>query len=325
MVVALGGNAIARAGAAPTAVVQREQIATAVVPLMDLVAAGHRLVVTHGNGPQVGDVLIQNEEAAAVVPPLPLDTCGAETQGMLGYWLVEAMDAELARRGLPARAVAVITRAVVASDDPALDEPKKPIGPFYTQARAERLAAQRRYQMRPAGKRGWRRVVPSPQPLELCEAGAIRTLLGAGFVVVAAGGGGVPVTGDGAGRRGLEAVVDKDLSARVLAATVGADELLILTDVPAVYVDWGTARQRAVARLTVSEGERLMAAGQFPAGSMGPKVRAAIDFVRSGGRRAVIAGLTDALAAIRGEVGTAVVPDDDAVGRGETATTDGVR
>lgn len=277
--------------------------------LADLLEDGHQLVLTHGNGPQVGNILIQNEEAHFAVPPQPLDVCGAESQGMIGYMLQQALGSELARRGAARPIVTMVTQVVVDRNDPAFRHPTKPVGPFYTAERARTLARERGYPMREDAGRGWRRVVPSPQPREIVEMPAIRSLVESGALVIACGGGGIPVWRDpetGA-LEGVEAVIDKDLAAAVLGLGLGCDTLLILTDVPQVALRYGRPEQIAVPYLTVAEARRHLTAGEFPAGSMGPKVEAAVRFVEGGGRQAVIASLTEAKPALAGQAGTWVV------------------
>jgi carbamate kinase len=306
VVIAVGGNAILPEGEQGT---YRRQLASmaalsAVVP--DLVEDGHRVVFTHGNGPQVGNLAIQHEEGAGLVPPQPLFVLGAMTQGQLGHLITAAL---LGGRSVREPPVAtIVTHALVDPADPAFHRPTKPIGPFYPREEAERLARERRWEMAEDAGRGWRRVVPSPEPQGFLEADAIRVLVEAGFVVVAAGGGGIPVVREAAGIRGVDAVVDKDLSAERLASAVGADVLVLLTGVDRVWLGFGTARRRAVDAMTVDEAERHLAVGEFPPGSMGPKVTSAIRFVRAGGRRAVITSPARAREGLAGTAGTSVVP-----------------
>ncbi|MCL6522797.1 MAG: carbamate kinase [Firmicutes bacterium] len=315
LVVALGGNAILQPGQRGTYAQQTENVRLAARQVAALVRAGYRVVVTHGNGPQVGNILLQNERAAGEVEPMPLDVCGAESQGFIGYMLVQALQAELG----PERPVAaLVTRTVVREDDPAFREPSKPIGPFYGEEEAARLAVERGYRLKEDAGRGWRRVVPSPEPVRIVEREAIRALVEAGVLVVAAGGGGVPVVERRLpdGRRlyeGVEAVVDKDLGAQRLAVDVGADRLLMLTDVSHAYLHYRRPDARPLERLSRTEARGLLAAGEFAEGSMGPKVRAAVRFLEAGGREAVIASLAEAERALAGATGTHVLPDAVAV------------
>ena len=306
VVIAVGGNAILPEGAQGTYQQQLASVAALSAVVSELVRDGHRVVFTHGNGPQVGNLAIQHEEAVGLVPPQPLFVLGAMTQGQVGHLISAAL---LGGGTTPAPPVAtVVTHALVDPADPAFQRPTKPIGPFYPGPQAERLARERRWAMVEDAGRGWRRVVPSPEPQGFLETDAIRVLVEAGFVVVAAGGGGIPVVREGAGIRGVDAVIDKDLAAQRLASAVGADLLVLLTAVERVSLGFGTARQRAVDTMTADEAERHLADGEFPPGSMGPKVTSAIRFVRAGGRRAVITSPPRAREALAGRAGTSVVP-----------------
>lgn len=310
LVVALGGNAILRAKELSSYAVQFENIRRTCAQIAELIAEGYRPVLSHGNGPQVGNLLIQNEAAAQLVPGVPLDVCGAETQGQIGYMIQQALRNELRRRDRAEPVASVVTQVLVDADDPAFAMPIKPIGPFMPREVAEQRMRDRGETWALVDARGWRKLVPSPQPLGIIEVDAIRALLEAGVVVVACGGGGVPVLRRPDGLlEGVEAVVDKDLAAARLALDVGASTLLILTDVPGVAVDFGKPGQRFLRRMTLSELEKLLVQEPFSAGSMGPKVRAAYRFVRDGGRQAIICALEDALAGLGGGAGTQVVPD----------------
>lgn len=303
VVIALGGNAILQPGQRGTVAEQRANIATACEEVARVLAGGHRVILTHGNGPQVGNILLQNEEARAVVPPCTLDLCGAQSQGLIGYLFQQ----ELQRRtGRPA--VSLVTQVVVDPADPAFTNPTKPVGPFYTPDAALRLQEERGWAMKEDAGRGWRRVVPSPEPRRVVEVEAIRRLADGGGLVVACGGGGVPVAEDAGTLSGLEAVIDKDLTAAVLARDLGAELLVILTDVDAVALHYGRPAQRPLGAVTVAELERHAADGHFRAGSMRPKVEAAVRFVRGGGTRAAIASLARAAEAVAGGAGTQVTP-----------------
>lgn len=309
MVIALGGNAILKPWQRGTAEEQLENVRETCRHIARLIGEGHRVVITHGNGPQVGNILIQNEEASGVVPPLPLDMCGAESQGLIGYMIQRSLDNELRRQGLERPVVSLVTQVIVDREDRAFAEPVKPIGPFYTAPRARKLMQRKGYRMREDAERGWRRVVPSPDPVGIYERRVIRWLVEAGVVVVACGGGGIPVYLDEDGElRGAEAVVDKDLAGQRLARDVGAELLVMLTDVDRVALNFGRPNQRWIERMTAAEARRYMAEGHFRPGSMAPKVEAAIRFVEQGGRMAIIASLERAAEALRGEAGTAVVP-----------------
>ena len=311
IVVALGGNAILRSKELSSYEEQFENVRRTCRQVAQLIAEGYQPICTHGNGPQVGNLLIQNEAAARLVPSVPLDVCGAETQGQIGYMIQQALRNELGARGLWRPVVSVITQVLVNADDPAFATPTKPVGPFMPREVADQRTREKGETWAMIDGRGWRKLVPSPQPGRIVEVDIIHALLDAGAVVIACGGGGVPVLGrpDG-GLQGVEAVVDKDLAAARLALEVRAGMLLILTDVPGVAIDYGKPTQRFVRQMTLTEFETLLVREPFSAGSMGPKVRAAYRFVHDGGGRATICALEDALAGLRGEAGTVVVPDD---------------
>ncbi len=317
VLVALGGNAMTAPDGRARPEDQRAAVEVASRSLADLVAAGHDLVVTHGNGPQVGNLLVKNELAAHVVPPVPLDWCGAQTQGTIGALLLNALDAELARRAVRRRVAALVTRTLVDRADPRFTRPTKPIGRFLDAAEVTALAGNDHVWHDPAG-RGWRRLVPSPYPLEVLDAPAAAALLAAGFVVVCAGGGGIPTVADQAeGTRtlvGVHAVIDKDLTAAVLAAELGVDLLVIATDVDHAILGFGTPQARPLGHVSAAELRGYAADGHFASGSMGPKVEAVLSFVQSSGRRAAITSLSRISEAIAGTAGTIVLPADSAAG-----------
>jgi len=312
LVVALGGNALTAADGGARPQDQLAAVAAAAPALAGLAADGHELLITHGNGPQVGNLLVKNELAAAVVPPVPLDWCVAQTQGTIGALLLDALDGELQRLA-PARRVAVqVSRTLVDADDPGLARPTKPIGRYLPAEEAAALVAHGQV-WQDRGERGWRRVVASPEPVEVLETPAVEALLSAGFVVVAAGGGGIPTvritTPDGAHRlAGVEAVIDKDLTAAVLARDLGADVLVIATDVEAAVLDFGSPTARPLGAATVAELRKHAAQGQFAGGSMGPKVEAACRFVEATGGRSVITSLHRIRGAVDGATGTQITP-----------------
>ena len=310
VVVALGGNALLQRGQKPDAELQEQNVDRAVAALAPI-ARQHELVITHGNGPQVGVLALQSASDPHLTTPYPFDVLGAQTQGMIGYWLLQSM-----QNHLPGRQVAaIINQTLVEAADPAFDDPTKFVGEVYTQEEAQRLAAERGWAVKADGT-GWRRVVGSPRPQRVVETRLIRLLLESGAVVVCAGGGGVPVIRDETGRlRGVEAVVDKDLTSSVLAEALDADVLLVLTDVPAVMTDYGAPQQAPITRATPVG---LRSHG-FPSGSMGPKVEAVCRFVELTGGAAAIGSLQDAAAILRGEAGTVVTasgsyPDPPAEG-----------
>jgi carbamate kinase len=307
VVVALGGNALLRRGAEDTYEEMYRAARLAAERIVDLAEGGWEVVVTHGNGPQVGRILIQQEAAAKHVHPMPLDVCGAESQGQIGYLLQVTIGDVFFERGMERPVVTVLTLTRVRANDPAFRRPTKFVGQYFTEARAKQLAERRGWVMKADPHGGFRRVVPSPKPYSIVETPVIATLVAGGAIVIAAGGGGVPVIEKGPRLIGKEGVVDKDLAAAILAHEVEASVLLILTDVAKVQRGYGTLLPQDLDRMTAEEAEELLAAGEFGAGSMGPKVEAAVHFVRAGGSRAVIADLDDPSAALRGEAGTEIV------------------
>ena len=310
VLLALGGNALSSPDGRARPEDQIAAAARAAVGLADLVAAGHEVVVTHGNGPQVGNLLVKNELAAAVVPPVPLDWCVAQTQATIGVLLSNALERELHARGAHRPVAALVTRTLVRADDPGMLEPSKPIGRYLPRDEAQVLIDHGEV-WRDFGAKGWRRVVASPQPQEIIDVPAVRALADSGYVVIAGGGGGVPVVADPEDGvlHGVEAVIDKDLAAAVLAEAVGADVLVIATDVPHVLLGYGTPSERALGHVTLGELQGHADAGEFGAGSMGPKVEAAMRFVRQTGRQASICSLDDIVPALAGTAGTLVTPD----------------
>ena len=309
IIVALGGNAILQPGQVGTFEEQLFNIDHSCRRIAKLVVGGHRVVLTHGNGPQVGNILIQNDLAAKLVPPMPMDVCGAETQGQIGYLLQQSLHNHLVRLHVTVPVVTLLTEVVVDEDDPAFHSPSKPVGPFYSQKRARELSIEQGWAMRDDAGRGWRRVVPSPEPREIVQLEAITRALDDGAFVVCGGGGGIPVIRHRDGSlHGVEAVIDKDLAAARLAADLAADVLLILTDVANVYVDYGRPEQAAVGKISLEKLAAYRDEGQFKAGSMGPKVDAAMRFAESGGV-SVIASLLNVEGALHGTAGTRVAGD----------------
>jgi carbamate kinase len=309
VLVALGGNAMTgpdgRAG-------PEDQIAAAEVAMeavADLVASGVDVAITHGNGPQVGNILVKNELSAAVVPPVPLDWCVAQTQATLGFVLMNALQPALARRGVDRPVAALVTRTLVDRDDPGFDNPTKPIGRYLPREEAELLVEHgQRFEDR--GERGWRRVVASPDPRQILDAGAVAALVDQGYVVVANGGGGTPVVRESDGSlRGVEAVIDKDLGAALLADAIQADRLVIATDVEHAILDFGTDRAQPIETVDLATMRTYAAAGQFASGSMGPKVDAICRYVQRAGQPGVITSLANLGPGVRGQTGTIVVPD----------------
>lgn len=302
-VLAFGGNALLSEEGTATFEAQRSAVRAMAGVVRELVDAGSRVVLTHGNGPQVGNLAYQQEEASDVVPPQPLHVLGAMTQGQIGHLFVLA----LREQREPITGTPVVSHVIVDHRDPAFDQPSKPIGPFFSEDDAHRLARERDWQVVDDAGRGYRRVVPSPEPVRVMEDQAIRELVGAEQVVIAAGGGGIPVIEhDDGGLEGVDAVIDKDLTAARLAADIGADTLVLITGVPHVVLDYGTERARPVDELDVDDAEARLRAGQFAAGSMGPKIAAATRFVRAGGRLSVITDTEHVRAAVEGRHGTRI-------------------
>jgi carbamate kinase len=306
-VVAFGGNALLRPEDHGT---QEEQIARAKQAarwLAEIVRAGYKLIVVHGNGPQVGNILIQAEEASTKIPPQSLDLAVAQTEGSIGFLLQTALRNRLDSIGIRGEVSTILTEVEVDPNDAAFKRPTKPIGPFFTRYRAEALERDLAWTMREDAGRGWRHVVPSPRPLRILNLGTIRYMLSGADVVIAAGGGGIPVVRGRDGQwRGVEAVIDKDYASSLLAADLGADLYVILTGVAKVALDFGKPTQRNVDRLSVDEAQRHLTAGQFPAGSMGPKIEAAIQFARASGKSVLITDVEHLRDALEGREGTLI-------------------
>ncbi len=308
IVVALGGNAILQPGHKGTFDEQNEAVKFTCDELAELVEHGNNLVVTHGNGPQVGNILIRHELASKVVPPMPLDVCGAESQGQIGYMIQRNLRNALRLRRIDREVVTIITQTIVTPDDPAFRNPTKPIGPFYSRDEAMRAMAEKGERWVEDSGRGWRKVVPSPDPLAIVESEALKQLLLAGSIVIASGGGGIPVVEGPDGKlRGVEAVIDKDLAAQRLAAAAGADVLMILTDVHKASLNYRTPNQKDLDKVTSDQARQYIAEGHFSPGSMLPKVLAAVRFVEGGGDFAIICSLQEAIEALEGRAGTRIV------------------
>lgn len=308
VVVAVGGNALITDSEHITQADQAKAASESMDHVADMVAEGWRVLVTHGNGPQVGFLLRRAEIAVVELPLLPLDVLGADTQGGIGYLFTRALDNHFRDRNLDAKAVSLITRTVVSTDDPAFARPSKPIGSFMTEAEARTRASESGWAVAEDSGRGWRRVVASPTPVEILELDAIHTLLKNGFTVVAGGGGGVPLARTEDGLIGLEAVIDKDTATAVIASELSADLLIISTGVDGVAINFNTPQEEWLTEVSVARAQELLDAGQFGAGSMAPKIAAAISFIERGGSRVVITSPARMVAALRGEAGTAIVP-----------------
>ena len=308
---ALGGNAMTNADGRARVEDQIAAAEVAMAAVAELIAHDVEVVITHGNGPQVGNLLVKNELAAAVVPPVPLDWCGASTQATLGFVLMDALDTALAARGVEKRSAAIVTRALVDPNDPGFVKPTKPIGRFLPADEA-RLLVEHGEVWEDRGEKGWRRVVASPEPLDILDAPAVLELIRAGFVVVANGGGGIPVVRRADGSlSGVEAVIDKDLGAALLGVLVGADVLVVATDVPQAVLRYGTPEAEPLGRVTLSQMQAYAEEGHFASGSMGPKVDAVCRFVQGTDLPAVITSLDRIVDAVTdvGGTGTVVVPD----------------
>jgi len=307
LLVAIGGNAVHPDNIRGTTEEQERIAERAAQALLPLAAAADQLLITHGNGPVVGKILLRMMLTRDAIPPMRLDVCVAHSQGGIGYMLMQALENTLARAGNPRQATCVVTQVEVDANDPAFGAPSKPIGPFFSEAEARDFEKKGWRMMEDAG-RGWRHCVPSPEPREVINLGVIRALLDAGVLVIAGGGGGIPVTRNKRGEwAGVEAVIDKDLTSSLLARSLGIEDLLILTAVERIAIDYGTPRQRHLDRVSVSELRAHQRAGHFAKGSMGPKVEAALRHVEGGGRRAIIAHLEQAAAALAGRTGTHVL------------------
>jgi carbamate kinase len=305
VLVAMGGHAFMQKGEKGT-IEEHERNAEIIAQLlMSLVEKDYHLVITHGNGPQVGSLLIQQEKARDEIPVMPLDVLVSMTEGSLGYILQQSLLNQLRKRDVQRYVVTVVTQVLVEESDPAFTDPNKPIGPFLSREEAERRRDTMGWKIREDSGRGWRRLVPSPRPLRVVQRQMIRDAARQGHIVVACGGGGIPIKKDHDGKYvGIEAVIDKDLTSSVLAANIGAALLIILTAEPKVYVNFGKPDQRPLGAVTLEEIERLYAEGHFPPGSMGPKIEAVIHFLKSGGRRALITDPPSLPDAIEGRAGT---------------------
>lgn len=308
LVIALGGNALQEAGKPASAQAQLEVVEKTSEYIADIVERGYEVIVAHGNGPQVGRIVIQNEVASASTPAMPFDVCGAMSQGMIGYHIQQGLSKVLRHRGINKNVVTIVTQVVVDKDDPKFKAPSKPIGPFYTEEEAKAIAAEKGYTMKEDAGRGWRRVVASPLPVEIVELDAVKTLNDAGFVVVTVGGGGIPVVRNEAGDlEGVAAVIDKDLASEKLARDMDADALVILTAVEKVSINFKKPDQKDLDRMSAAEAKQYIKEGHFAPGSMLPKIEAALNFVESKpGRIAIITSLDKAVDAIEGRAGTTI-------------------
>ncbi len=312
LIIAIGGNAIDPGEAKGTADEQKAIAAATAKTMLPLLEFDNQLVIVHGNGPQVGKLLLSNAVARESIAPQSLDILVAQTQGATAYILAQAFENALREAGNPRHVVGLVTQVEVAGDDPAFDNPTKPVGPFFSEADAHALARELGVQVREDSGRGWRYVVPSPKPKHVCDISLTEALMCTRTVVIAGGGGGIPVVRDETGRRhGVEAVIDKDLTAALMANVLGIRDLMILTAVPRVAVHFGKPEQRELDRVSLSQIRQFHAEGHFPAGSMGPKIEAAIQFLETGGGRVIITSLDTAVPALLGQTGTHIVRDED--------------
>jgi carbamate kinase len=309
--IALGGNAIKQPDEIGTFEEQMKNVKTATSQIAEIARKGYDIVITHGNGPQVGNLAIQQEQAEHMVPAQPLVVLGSMTQGQIGYMLQQNLRNNFEKDGK--KVVTVVTQVLVSKDDPDFNDPSKPVGPYYTQEDAIRLAKENNWivkQVRPSGNKTWRRVVPSPKPLGIAEGEIIKLIVDEGVIVIASGGGGIPVIENGEGRlQGVDAVIDKDRAGAKLAEIVGSEIYLILTDVECVLLDFGKPNERPIQEMKVSEAKKYGEEGHFKAGSMGPKVEAAIGFIEMGGQKSIITSLDKAAEALDGKTGTHILPN----------------
>jgi carbamate kinase len=309
MLLAVGGNSLIRAGEKGTI---REQLANAqrtAAQVVGLIQAGYRIVLTHGNGPQVGAALLRSERGASQVPGLPLDVCDASTQGEIGYVLEQTLENEMCRAHVHLPVVTLLTQCVVSLDDPAMQHPTKPIGPFYSRSDAEDRRRQFGWQIVEDAARGYRRVVPSPEPIQVIELEVIRNLVNQGVIVIACGGGGIPVAWQRGNLEGVEAVIDKDRASALLASSLGVDLFVISTDTDYVYLDYKKAAQRPLRQVSFVELQKHLDEGQFPPGNMGPKVESVLRFLRRGRKEAIITSCEKLCDAVLHSEGTHVLPD----------------
>ncbi len=305
IVAALGGNAIIKEGQQGTFAQQFRNTFECMGYIAHLIKAGHQVVLTHGNGPQVGFIMIQVEAAVGKVPTAPLHVDVAQSQGSMGYMIAQSLTNQLQVHGIDTSVAAVMTQVLVNRDDPAMKHPTKPVGAFYTRERVVELERSGHAVVEDSG-RGWRRVVPSPRPIRIIEVDIIKDLVQAGTIVIACGGGGIPVAEDNGALKGVDAVIDKDLASSLLAAEIKADVIVFLTTVERVALNYNTPQQVELERLSLDEARKYLSEGQFPPGSMGPKIEAAVEFVENGGDRAVVCRPESVVEALEGRAGTMI-------------------
>jgi carbamate kinase len=314
MLLAVGGNSLIRAGEKGTIAEQRANAQRTAAQIIGLIRAGYRIVLTHGNGPQVGAALLRSERGASQVPGLPLDVCGASTQGEIGYLLQQSLETELQGADLHVPVATVLTQCLVLPDDPSMKRPSKPIGPFYSRADAEERQRLLGWEIVEDAARGYRRVVPSPDPVGIIELEVIRSLIGHGVLVIACGGGGIPVVWRNGRLQGVEAVIDKDRISAWLASRLGADLFVISSDTDYVYLDYKKPTQRPLRHVGAAKLEEYAKAGHFPPGNMGPKIESVLRFLRNGGKEAIITSCENLCQAVAGTAGTHMFPNHDRTG-----------
>ncbi len=307
-IVAIGGNSLIKDKDHQTVPDQFAATRETCVHIADMIEQGWEVVITHGNGPQVGFILLRSELASHVLHTVPLDSCGADTQGAIGYMIQQSLGNEFQKRDIQKPIVTVVTQVVVDKGDPAFENPTKPIGPFYNETRAKKYSDEEGWHIMDDAGRGWRRVVPSPIPIRIVEQEAIKALIDQGFVVIGVGGGGIPVVEEDGSLRGVEAVIDKDYASGLLATGINADLFLISTAVERVALNYGKPNQVDLDRMTLSEAKNYLQEGHFPPGSMGPKIKAVIKFLEEGGKEALITSPENLARALRGETGTRITP-----------------
>jgi carbamate kinase len=306
-VIAIGGNSLIKDEKHQTVPDQFEAARENCAPIANMIEQGWKIAITHGNGPQVGFILLRSELASHVLHTVPLDSCGAETQGSIGYMLQQSLNNELKSRGINKQIATVVTQVVVKKNDPAFKNPTKPIGPFYEEDKAEKCEKVRGWSMVEDAGRGWRRVVPSPMPIRIIEQDVIKTLINQGIIVIGVGGGGIPVVEKAGKLKGVEAVIDKDLASALLAVGIKADIFLISTAVEKVALNFGKPNECALDKMTLAEAKRYYKEGHFPPGSMGPKIQAVINYLQNGGKKALITNPNNIERALLGKTGTWIV------------------
>lgn len=306
IVIAIGGNAIISEGQKGTAEEQYNNINKMCPYIADLIEEGYRIILTHGNGPQVGNILLQSEAAKDKIPVLPIDICVAKTQGQLGYMIKQSLENLLRKRKIKRDVACILSQVVVDENDSAFNSPTKPIGPFYSKEEADEITKTKNYIMVEDSGRGYRRVVPSPKPLDIVEQSAVKTLADNGTIVITVGGGGIPVAEDNGMLKGVEAVIDKDYASSLLANQIEAEFLVILTGVPQVAINFGKPNQEFLSKMSLEEAKKYYEEGQFPKGSMGPKIEAGIEYLTRGGKKVIITSLDLLKDAIEGKAGTTI-------------------